>query len=54
MRKTFQTLFTLFLFFFSPFFGLAQEFGVLPFTGIQYFKEGLNATRIEVSLDGQT
>lgn len=54
MRKPFHYLLTLSLFFFSPFFSLAQEFGVLPFTGIRYFKEGLNATRIEVSLDGQT
>ncbi|MBN8668516.1 MAG: hypothetical protein J0M30_13525 [Chitinophagales bacterium] len=54
MRKPFHLLIVLSLFFLSPFFSLAQEFGVLPFTGIRYFKEGLNATRIEVSLDGQT
>lgn len=32
----------------------AQSFGVLPFSGIRYFKEGINANKIEVTLDGQT
>jgi hypothetical protein len=33
---------------------IAQSNGILPFTGIQYFNEGLNARYAEVSIDGST
>ena len=35
-------------------FSIAQNNGILPFTGIQYFNEGLYAKYAEISIDGST
>jgi hypothetical protein len=50
MIKPFALLFSLLLTFCSNAF--AQSNGVLPFTGIQYFNEGIWAKYVEVSIDG--
>lgn len=34
--------------------GFAQENGILPYTGIKYFKQGIWAKNIDVKLDGKT
>lgn len=38
----------------APLFSFAQDWGVLPFTGIRYFNEGLKASKIELTLDDLT
>ena len=51
IKSLFRLLFLLILFSHTAF---AQEKGILPYTGIKYFKQGIWAKNIDVTLDGKT